>query len=102
MTSVTPVSNEENCNNIRSTFGGSTVVKGFDVSALVDHMELLVGNIHICHHVLPFVLFANTVTDVVALFLLQISLQSAARVSCDGLELRIAVETEKTRSYEKG
>ena len=41
------------------TFGGSTVVKRFDVSALVDHMELLVCNIHICHHVLPFVLFAN-------------------------------------------
>ena len=41
------------------TFGGSKVVKGFDVSALGDHMELLVCNIHICHHVPPFVLFAN-------------------------------------------
>ena len=27
--------------------------------ALADHMELTLGNIHICHDILPFVFFAN-------------------------------------------
>ena len=59
MTSVTAVSNEENCNNMRYTFGLSTVVKGSDVFALADHIESFSGNIHNSHDVVPLVLFAN-------------------------------------------
>ena len=59
MTYVTPVSNDKNCNDIRYTFGSSTVVKGSDMLALADHIQFFSGNIHNSHNVLPFVFFAN-------------------------------------------
>ena len=59
MTYVTPVSNEESCNNMRYTFGSSTVVKGSDVFALADDIESFSGNIHNRHDIVPFVSFAN-------------------------------------------
>ena len=59
MTYVTPVSNEENCNDIRYTLGSSMVVKRSNLFALADHIESFFGNIHDSHDVVPFVLFAN-------------------------------------------
>ena len=59
MTSVTPVSNDKNCNDIGYTFGSSAVVKGADVFALADDIESFSGNIHNRHDVVPLVLFAN-------------------------------------------
>jgi hypothetical protein len=44
---------------MRYTFGRSMVVKRANVFALPEHLELLFGNIYICHHILPFILFAN-------------------------------------------
>jgi len=44
---------------MRYTFGASAVLEGFEVFALPDDVELLFGNLHNSHHVLPFVLFAN-------------------------------------------
>lgn len=41
------------------TFGSSMVVEGSDLFTLPDHLESLFGNIHVCHDILPFVLFAN-------------------------------------------
>jgi hypothetical protein len=58
-TYVTPVSNAENCNNMRYTFGVSTIVKGPNLFTLADHIQFFSGNIYVCHDILPFVLFAN-------------------------------------------
>ena len=44
---------------MRYTFGWSMVVEGSDVFTLANHTESLFGNIHVSHHILPFVLFAN-------------------------------------------
>ena len=41
------------------TFWCSTVVEGADVCALADDMELAFGNIHVCHDILPLVLFTD-------------------------------------------
>ena len=47
MTSVTPSSNEKYCNNMRYTFGSSTVVEGADGFALPDDMEFSFDDIHV-------------------------------------------------------
>ena len=59
MTYVTPVSNEDKCNDMRYTFGSSMVVKRSNLSALADHIESVFCYIHNRHDVVPFVLFAD-------------------------------------------
>jgi len=44
---------------MRYTFGWLGVVERFDVFALADHMEPLFSNIHVCHQILPPILFAD-------------------------------------------
>ena len=39
--------------------GQSRVVEGLDVFALPNDVEPLLGDIHDCHDIVPFVLFAN-------------------------------------------
>jgi len=58
-TYVTPVSNEENCNNMGYTFRSLTVIEGADAFAFPNHVGFLFCDIHVGQDILPFVLFAK-------------------------------------------